>query len=523
MMQELVGIMEEYIRFVNSFEVACHSFEDCSSDSAATTTTKKRKGTKKNKNKKKLKLKGIPPPDKVVRREFMMLRKTLEGYRDSLVDIKGDLEYTITMIFNTTQANESSASLEQNRMTYYQAEEMKTQTVVTLQQAESMRWLTYLAVLFLPATFVSTLFGMNVQEMSSFPSIWIFTVICVPITIVFISVAYWFDSYRHVRSKEGAPHGSTQENASAGSDAGKNEIMGSETVAASNTSMSSKVGQMPEIAAVQSVGSQSLPYSANRHSAPSLSLIIPNASKDTANTETIPMVRRTTANPLSGSTSKTTPTIVEGSASPKSTSPSNAPQQGDALHSNYQSLKRPKLRSSGSNRYSSTYSVGSETLVPATPQPTGPSFLGGAINYSYPHAYPPPSPLTSATVARTPHIDTPGIGSIAGDRRSIAASIPNDSGSYFPRHSLYVPSSPFPGGTSGGTSGGFLSPSQSHTPAVSRRNSAMGGQAETEFDKMVSQVEALRSMSFRELYQQGTAYERRPSVALRRGSTAPRL
>ena len=96
MMQELVGIMEEYIRFVSGFEVAYHNVHTQNdSDSASSICHAQTKNNQRKKNKKK---RGIPPPDREVKREFMMLRRSLEGYRDCLVDIKEDIEYTIQMV-----------------------------------------------------------------------------------------------------------------------------------------------------------------------------------------------------------------------------------------------------------------------------------------------------------------------------------------------------------------------------------------------------------------------------------------
>lgn len=96
-MQELVGIMEEYIRFVGSFEAAGHQTQFEIPEKGYS------KGFKKNntwapQKEKKPKRRGIAPPDAEVRREFLMLKKTLEGYKSYLVDIKGDIEYSITMV-----------------------------------------------------------------------------------------------------------------------------------------------------------------------------------------------------------------------------------------------------------------------------------------------------------------------------------------------------------------------------------------------------------------------------------------
>ncbi|KAI5811196.1 hypothetical protein DFH27DRAFT_15773 [Peziza echinospora] len=204
MMQELVGIMEEYIRFVSGFEVAYHNAHTQNdSDSGSGTGHAQTKNSKKKKNKKK---RGIPPPDREVKREFMMLRRSLEGYRDCLVDIKEDIEYTIQMVFSTAQAKQSSDALEQSELAYYQAGNMSKQTKMVMHQtdkmthqAESMRRLTYLALFFLPATFIATIFGMNVIELAM-PSISIFFAIAVPTTLIVFGAAYWYDSTREMVS-----------------------------------------------------------------------------------------------------------------------------------------------------------------------------------------------------------------------------------------------------------------------------------------------------------------------------------
>lgn len=58
-------------------------------------------------------------------------------------------------------------------------------------QAEQVNKLTRLALVFIPMSFVASLFGMNVSQFQPNPSMWMFFAVSVPLSLFVLLVASW--------------------------------------------------------------------------------------------------------------------------------------------------------------------------------------------------------------------------------------------------------------------------------------------------------------------------------------------
>jgi Mg2+ and Co2+ transporter CorA len=104
-----------------------------------------------------------------------------------VTQVKKDYEYLRREPISLAAECASSISLEMNRIIMDDAKE-------SIRQAERVRRLTFLAYLFLPLSFVVSLFGMNVTQLTSpNPSIWLYFTIACPVTLVCALVPVWHD------------------------------------------------------------------------------------------------------------------------------------------------------------------------------------------------------------------------------------------------------------------------------------------------------------------------------------------
>jgi hypothetical protein len=66
----------------------------------------------------------------------------------------------------------------------------------SVEQAESIGRLSWLAFLFLPLSFTAALFGMNFKEIGTNLSIWIYPAVSVPVFLLTLLIYFWPDAYR---------------------------------------------------------------------------------------------------------------------------------------------------------------------------------------------------------------------------------------------------------------------------------------------------------------------------------------
>lgn len=120
------------------------------------------------------------------------LEKDREKVDFIVAQVKQDYEYLGREAIRLAAECASSISLEMNRISIDDAKQ-------SIQQAERVRLLTFLAYLFLQLSFVASLFGMNVAQITTpNPSIWLYFAIACPVTLVCALVPVWQDVLGYV-------------------------------------------------------------------------------------------------------------------------------------------------------------------------------------------------------------------------------------------------------------------------------------------------------------------------------------
>lgn len=95
----------------------------------------------------------------------------------------GDYEYLLEKAVHMSKRCQGSSGILVSQIAVLESQK-------SIQQAARLGNLTRLAFWYIPASFVSSVFGMNVHEIASrLPSIWIFFVVAIPVTALSIAVA----------------------------------------------------------------------------------------------------------------------------------------------------------------------------------------------------------------------------------------------------------------------------------------------------------------------------------------------
>lgn len=111
--------------------------------------------------------------------------------RQSLQEVKGHLELIRTKLERHLPALQHHIDLIRVRQQVQLAETQLEESRKAIQQADTIKRLTILAFVYIPIQTAASIFGMNVGELSSSPSIWIFVAVAVVMLSITVSAAGW--------------------------------------------------------------------------------------------------------------------------------------------------------------------------------------------------------------------------------------------------------------------------------------------------------------------------------------------
>lgn len=114
--------------------------------------------------------------------DAMLVR--LSSLRAQFQQVKARLERHLPTLENLTQF---SIVRQQQVLAETQLEESRK----AIQQADTIKRLTVLAFIYIPIQTAAALFGMNLQELSQNPPIWVFFVVAIALLVVTVSAAGW--------------------------------------------------------------------------------------------------------------------------------------------------------------------------------------------------------------------------------------------------------------------------------------------------------------------------------------------
>ena len=112
---------------------------------------------------------------------------------DLFDDLKRDLDFVLARIdFLRTRCDTIATTL-LSTMSILESQK-------SIEQSRQVNQLTKLAFFYIPLSFVSSVFGMNVKEIQTNPPIWVFFVTAVSFTLLSILVASWQEIKRRLKA-----------------------------------------------------------------------------------------------------------------------------------------------------------------------------------------------------------------------------------------------------------------------------------------------------------------------------------
>jgi Mg2+ and Co2+ transporter CorA len=109
----------------------------------------------------------------------------------TFTDLKKDLDYLLTRTEILSNRCDTIADTLLSTMSILESQKSVEQSQMSIAQSRQINKLTRLAFVYIPLSFVSSVFGMNVREIQADPSIWVFFVTAVSFTLLSVCVVSW--------------------------------------------------------------------------------------------------------------------------------------------------------------------------------------------------------------------------------------------------------------------------------------------------------------------------------------------
>lgn len=114
------------------------------------------------------------------------------------VSLLKDYRYLISRAEQLTKRCEMSSSILVSTIGVLESQK-------SIAQAQQVNTLTRLAFVYIPMSFIAAVFGMNVKEIDTLPSIWVFFAVAVPFTLVSLGLASWSSAKHNHGTPEPKP------------------------------------------------------------------------------------------------------------------------------------------------------------------------------------------------------------------------------------------------------------------------------------------------------------------------------